>query len=1059
MNIKIGTSKPIKIVLKQINTGGGMSPDIYDPNDIQADVFDRANHTGTQLANTISDFDAEVSNNTDVAANTSARHTHANKAILDATTASFTTSDEAKLDAIGSDGSDGDVQLSDGSGGFRASSDLHYDSDGFNGLISEGGFTAKLDNGIGGYDSASVMIYDPGAGKFLSLGGNGTVPSYLNLGSGGGFHLNDLNENIDLSQITDNRTATFPDKDGTIAMQSDVQEVVDDTDTKLDGKADLVHTHAIADTTGLQTALDSKVNNSEKGTPNGVATLDSGGKVPSTQLPSYVDDVEPYANLAAFPVTGEIGKIYVATNTNKVYRWSGSSYIEVSPSEVNTVFGRAGTVIAQTGDYTATQITNTPAGGVAASNVQAAINELDTEKAPLASPVFTGNPTAPTAASGDNDTSLATTAFVQGEVAKADIVIKVAASGADFNTSSYSNNLCATIQAAINSVPLDTAASILVKYGFYDWTGSTAITFGRRKIKLIGDGIGRTVVVANYNYTRPIFFQDSTVGLGDIEIAGFTFDASLRPNMGYIHLYQGDNISIHDCHFKGQRSLVADAIIPSRSNWSIRMGTYVQTNASFLSTDIDTATDQMDIEKNYATGTQFTFSSTGTLPSPLVANTQYYAINVNTLIIKVAASSADATTGTAIDITSQGTGTMTLTPSFSPVEVNATTDIVTISQNFATGTQVRFSSTGTLPAPLVAGTWYYMVKQTNTTTKFATSLVNALAGTTIDITDTGTGVFNYQLYNGQSRNNRFYSNIVESSDAGSNEQILFINELDGYIQNNVWKNNANQLAYELMCYINNQNVDVSGNIFENGDANAVGVMECDGVNIHDNLYSATTNYKFATIINSQNVDVVHNIASTSNVSHSNGFVHIFDRVPGPDGFAHIIETTKNVTISANTIDGFNYGLQAQTLDSTYTMAFDEIVFEDNKMRNIRTNAVTLGNNLSNNLLRRVFIRGNKVFSWFGVSTGAISLRGYDTIPGQVSGFYIEDNYIAPSSGSGDSAALRAVGCNIKRMISNSVIGTGQGTYKPIELVNSSTIDECRNNSGYDNDEFIKYGGF
>lgn len=56
------------------------------------------------------------------------------------------------------------------------------------------------------------------------------------------------------------------------------------------------------------------------------------GKVPASQLPSYVDDVLEYANLAAFPGTGESGKIYVAQDTNKTYRWSGSAYVEISAS-------------------------------------------------------------------------------------------------------------------------------------------------------------------------------------------------------------------------------------------------------------------------------------------------------------------------------------------------------------------------------------------------------------------------------------------------------------------------------------------------------------------------------------------------------------------------------------------------------------------------------------------------------------------------------------------------------------------------------------------------------
>lgn len=71
---------------------------------------------------------------------------------------------------------------------------------------------------------------------------------------------------------------------------------------------------------------------SQKGSVNGVAELDAGGKVPTVQLPSYVDDVLEYADFASFPVTGETGKIYVALDTNKTYRWSGSVYVEISAS-------------------------------------------------------------------------------------------------------------------------------------------------------------------------------------------------------------------------------------------------------------------------------------------------------------------------------------------------------------------------------------------------------------------------------------------------------------------------------------------------------------------------------------------------------------------------------------------------------------------------------------------------------------------------------------------------------------------------------------------------------
>lgn len=55
-----------------------------------------------------------------------------------------------------------------------------------------------------------------------------------------------------------------------------------------------------------------------------------GGKVPSAQLPSYVDDVLEYANLAAFPGTGEAGKIYIAIDSGFTYRWTGSVYAQIT---------------------------------------------------------------------------------------------------------------------------------------------------------------------------------------------------------------------------------------------------------------------------------------------------------------------------------------------------------------------------------------------------------------------------------------------------------------------------------------------------------------------------------------------------------------------------------------------------------------------------------------------------------------------------------------------------------------------------------------------------------
>lgn len=104
----------------------------------------------------------------------------------------------------------------------------------------------------------------------------------------------------------------------------------------LAGKANTVHTHAISDVTNLQTSLNAKESTANKGVANGYVPLDSSVKIPATYLPSYVDDVIEGANLAAMPPTGVSGVIYVALDTNKAYRWSGSAYVEISASPGST---------------------------------------------------------------------------------------------------------------------------------------------------------------------------------------------------------------------------------------------------------------------------------------------------------------------------------------------------------------------------------------------------------------------------------------------------------------------------------------------------------------------------------------------------------------------------------------------------------------------------------------------------------------------------------------------------------------------------------------------------
>ena len=171
-------------------------------------------------------------------------------------------------------------------------------------------------------------------------------------------------------------------------------------------------------TTGKPTTLSGygitdAVSTASRGVANGIATLDASGLVPSTQLPSYVDDVLEYTNLVSFPATGEASKIYIALDTNKTYRWSGTAYVYITSGAVDSVAGKTGVVTLVKGDVGLANVDNTSDLNKPVSTAQQTALNL---KANLASPELTGTPTAPTATAGTNTTQLATTAFVTAAV-------------------------------------------------------------------------------------------------------------------------------------------------------------------------------------------------------------------------------------------------------------------------------------------------------------------------------------------------------------------------------------------------------------------------------------------------------------------------------------------------------------------------------------------------------------------------------------------------------------------------------------------------------------------
>lgn len=124
------------------------------------------------------------------------------------------------------------------------------------------------------------------------------------------------------------KPSQFPPSAHSNHVVSDVYGLAD----ILASKSAVGHAHLMTDVTGLSAALALKIDVAQKGVALGVPELDANGKVPVSQLPGFLDDIREYVNLAGFPVSGESGVIYVALDSLRLYRWSGSTYSEISAS-------------------------------------------------------------------------------------------------------------------------------------------------------------------------------------------------------------------------------------------------------------------------------------------------------------------------------------------------------------------------------------------------------------------------------------------------------------------------------------------------------------------------------------------------------------------------------------------------------------------------------------------------------------------------------------------------------------------------------------------------------
>lgn len=241
-------------------------------------------------------------------------HGHSNKAVLDATTASFTLDDQKKLTNIESGAQKNTVT------GVKGSAEEDYRV----GNVNITKTNIGLENVANERQWSATNHPTTMSGYGITDGANSTDYNTLK---------GRVDTNEDNIAMLDSDVEGLSTDVGTLKTDmTTVKGAVTTIQSDYVSKTRKVNGKALSADITLDASDVKAIPTSQKGTANGVAELDANGLIPSSQLPSYVDDVLEYDTKTDFPTNGESGKIYIATDTNLQYRWTGTQYIEISSS-------------------------------------------------------------------------------------------------------------------------------------------------------------------------------------------------------------------------------------------------------------------------------------------------------------------------------------------------------------------------------------------------------------------------------------------------------------------------------------------------------------------------------------------------------------------------------------------------------------------------------------------------------------------------------------------------------------------------------------------------------
>ena len=456
------------------------------------------------------------------------------------------------------------------------------------------------------------------------------------------------------------------------------------------------------------------------------------GKVPSSQLPSYVDDVLEFANLAAFPGTGETGKIYIADDTNAQYRWSGSAYIEIvaavgttdaiTEGSTNLFFTAARVrAVVLTGLSLATN-----AAISAADTILTALGKL--QKQITDHLADTGNPHAVTSAQvglGNVDNTSDVNKPVSTAQGAADAVV-AANAAADATTKANAaaagaQPLDATLTAlagvnwSLNAIPIGTGTDTVSQVGF------SANTFPARSSS--GNLIAKAITDAS--------LAALATGLGTVATLAIDTDGTLAansdtnvPSQKAVKTFLGNAVT-GLLKFKGSTDCSANPNYPAASKGD----SYVVSvagkigGASGLSVDVG---DMYAAEADNAGGTQ---ASVGSSWFVLEHNLVGALLAANNLSDVANAATARTNLGLAT-VAASGSASDLTTGTLPAAQLPATAQLTYFGT--ATGTNTYAITLSPVPGSYITGVTYTVVF-TNANTGASTLNLNGLGAKTLQL--------------------------------------------------------------------------------------------------------------------------------------------------------------------------------------------------------------------------------------------------------------------------------------------------------------------------------------